>query len=54
MARAGGYWNGREIVVNGGEDIDEVFAETMVHEFTHAVVSDLSGNAAPRWMTRWT
>jgi tetratricopeptide (TPR) repeat protein len=50
-ARAAGYWNGKEIVVNGGSTIDERFAQVMVHEFTHAVVTDLAGHGnAPTWM----
>jgi tetratricopeptide (TPR) repeat protein len=50
LARAGGYWDGRQIVINGGSAIDEGFAQVMVHEFTHAVVSDLVGHAIPKWM----
>lgn len=48
--RAAGYWNGKEIVINGGADVNENFAQVMVHEFTHAVVTDLAGHGAPIWM----
>ena len=49
--RAGGYWDGKQIVVNGGATVDERFAQVMVHEFTHAVVTDLAGHGnAPIWM----
>ncbi|MBI5549199.1 MAG: hypothetical protein HY901_35385 [Deltaproteobacteria bacterium] len=51
LARAAGYWDGRQIVINGGSQIDERFAQVMVHEFTHAVVTDLAGHGgAPIWM----
>ncbi|MGC4113090.1 MAG: hypothetical protein QM765_00105 [Myxococcales bacterium] len=50
QARAAGYWNGHEIVINGGSMIDERFVQVMVHEFTHAVVADLAGHGnPPRW-----
>ena len=51
MARASGFWDGHEIVVNGGAEVNESFAQVMVHEFTHAVVTDLAGHGnPPRWM----
>ncbi len=51
QARAAGYWNGQQIVINGGSSIDERFAAVMVHEFTHAVVSEIAGHGVvPRWL----
>jgi hypothetical protein len=51
QAQAAGFWDGRQIVINGGSEIDQRFAEVMVHEFTHAVVSDLSRHGqVPRWL----
>ncbi len=51
QSRAAAYWDGKQIVVNAGSSIDERFAAVMVHEFTHAVVSDLAGHGRPpRWM----
>ncbi len=52
MGRAAGFWDGRQIVINGGAELDEHFAEVMVHELTHAMVSDISGNGnrVPRWL----
>ncbi|MBS2031863.1 MAG: hypothetical protein JST54_28460 [Deltaproteobacteria bacterium] len=50
QANAGGYWNGKEIVVNCGLKIDRDFTVTMIHEFTHTVAGDLSGGKLPRWM----
>lgn len=51
MSRAGGFWNGQQIVINGGSAIDERFAQVMVHEFTHVVVTDLAGHGTPpRWL----
>lgn len=50
---AGGYWDGQKIVINGGSTLDERFAEVMVHEFTHAVVSALTEHGdmrVPRWV----
>ena len=50
QVRAAGYWNGKEIVINGGSSIDEHFAEVMVHEYTHVVVTELAGHGGPpRW-----
>lgn len=50
QARAAGYWDGRQIVINGGSAIDEHFVQVMIHEFTHAVVADLAGHGVPpRW-----
>ena len=51
VARAGAFWNGQHIVVNGQTEVDERFAEVMVHELTHAFVQDLIGQRAaiPRW-----
>lgn len=47
---AGGFWDGRQIVVNGGAELNQGFAEVMVHELTHAVVSDIAGRGTPRWI----
>ncbi len=49
-ASAAGFWDGRQIVINGGAELDQSFAEVMVHEFTHVVVTDLAGMGAPRWL----
>ena len=51
VARAGAFWNGHQIVVNGQTEIDARFAEVMVHELTHAFVQDMIGRRAaiPRW-----
>lgn len=51
VARAGAFWNGHQIVVNGQTEIDARFAEVMVHELTHAFVHDIIGQRAaiPRW-----
>ncbi|HEY3447113.1 MAG TPA: hypothetical protein VGK67_12145 [Myxococcales bacterium] len=50
QVRAAGYWNGHEIVINGGSSIDERFVQVMIHEFTHVVVADLAGHGVPpRW-----
>jgi tetratricopeptide (TPR) repeat protein len=49
-AGAAGFWDGAQIVINGGAELNQVFAEVMVHEFTHAVVTDLAGRGAPRWL----
>ncbi len=51
MARAGAFWNGHQIVVNGQTEVDARFAEVMVHELTHAFVQDIVGQRAaiPRW-----
>ncbi len=51
MMNAAGYWDGRQIVINGGKDFNVDFAGTMVHEFTHTVMSDVAGHGAlPRWL----
>ncbi|MBR2978990.1 MAG: hypothetical protein IKC51_03540 [Myxococcaceae bacterium] len=51
VARAGAFWNGRQIVVNGQTEIDARFAAVMAHELTHAFVQDIVGRQAaiPRW-----
>ena len=51
QAGAAGFWDGQKIVINGGSTVDERFAEVMVHEFTHTVVTDLAGHGrVPRWV----
>ncbi|MGI5862641.1 MAG: tetratricopeptide repeat protein [Myxococcales bacterium] len=51
QAQAAGFWDGQKIVINGGSTVDERFAEVMVHEFTHAVVTDIAGHGrVPRWV----
>ena len=49
---AGGFWDGHKIVINGGVEMDQQFAEVLVHEYTHAVIDDISrnGQAVPRWI----
>ncbi len=51
QAQAAGFWDGQKIVINGGSTVDDRFAEVMVHEFTHALVTDLAGHGrVPRWV----
>ena len=49
-AGAAGFWDGAQIVVNGAAELNQGFAEVMVHEFTHAIVTDLASRGAPRWL----
>jgi tetratricopeptide (TPR) repeat protein len=50
--RAAGFWNGKQIVINGGSVIDERFARVLVHEFTHTAVHDIARGRGdvPRWL----
>lgn len=51
MQNAAGYWDGQQIVINGGKDLNVDFAGTMVHEYVHTVMSDVAGHGVlPRWL----
>ncbi|MFN7133096.1 MAG: hypothetical protein ACK4N5_13540, partial [Myxococcales bacterium] len=51
MQNAAGYWDGRQIVINGGTEFNESFAGTMVHEFVHTAMTDIAGHGVlPRWL----